>query len=182
MHRSSTNSGDRRRQSAETIARGLGWFSLGLGIAELLMPRVVARVAGLQGREELVQAYGLREVATGLGLLSSDNPTPWVWARVGGDALDIGTLGANAGDGKPADGNVAAMAAVLGVTAVDVACARALSATKPVEEQPHRDYSDRSGFPLSPDEMRGAALANFRQPPDMQAPLPLQPGLAAGSH
>lgn len=160
--------------SAQMLARGLGWFSLGLGIAELLMPRAVAKAAGLEGREDLVQAYGVREVATGVGLLASSNPAPWVWARVGGDALDIGTVGANAGDGRPSNANAVTMAALLGVTAVDVVCARALSSATPVEQQPPRDYSDRSGFPLPAEEMRGAALADFRQPADLQAPGALQ--------
>ena len=34
---------------AERVARGLGWFSIGLGLAELLAPRVVARLCGGDG-------------------------------------------------------------------------------------------------------------------------------------
>lgn len=33
-----------------------------------------------------------------------------------------------------------------------------------------RDYSDRSGFPKSPEEMRGAALKDFESPEDMRTP------------
>ena len=31
--------------SAKRLARGLGWFSFGLGLAELLAPRAVANIA-----------------------------------------------------------------------------------------------------------------------------------------
>jgi hypothetical protein len=39
---------------------------------------------------------------------------------------------------------------------------------------PPRDYSQRSGFPLPPSRMRGAA-ADFRVPADMRVPPPLRP-------
>src|SRR5215208_7188744 len=39
----------------EQLARGLGWFSLGLGLAELLAPRGVAKVAGLRGNTGLIR-------------------------------------------------------------------------------------------------------------------------------
>lgn len=39
---------------------------------------------------------------------------------------------------------------------------------------PLHDYSDRSGFPLAPDAMRGAA-ADFEAPPDMRIPVALRP-------
>ena len=39
-------------------ARGLGWFSVGLGLAECLMPRAVARAVGMAGRESGVRAAG----------------------------------------------------------------------------------------------------------------------------
>ena len=77
---------------AHSMARGLGWFSIGLGLAEVLAPRALTRGLGMEGNEQLVQAYGLREIATGIGILSSDQPAPWIWGRVGGDALDMATL------------------------------------------------------------------------------------------
>lgn len=50
----------------------------------------------MHGRHGLVRACGAREIATGLAILLSKNPTPWLWARVGGDVLDIATLASNA--------------------------------------------------------------------------------------
>ncbi len=36
------------------MARGLAWFGIGLGLAELLAPRAVARATGLRGHETLL--------------------------------------------------------------------------------------------------------------------------------
>ena len=59
------------RQQARTLARGLGWFSLGLGLIELLSARPLARHVGLGEPDRpaggLVRAYGLREIVTGAG-------------------------------------------------------------------------------------------------------------------
>lgn len=32
------------------------------------------------------------EPATGTGLLTSDNPKPWLWGRIAGDLLDVATV------------------------------------------------------------------------------------------
>src|SRR5512140_3802102 len=79
-------------ETAHSMARGLGWFSIGLGVAEVLAPCALTRCLGMGGNEQLVRAYGLREIATGIGILSSDKPAAWIWGRVGGDALDMATL------------------------------------------------------------------------------------------
>lgn len=107
--------------SPDATARGLGWFSLGLGAAELLAPQQLAETLGMEGQERLIQLYGAREVAAGLGCLSQNPPTPWVWGRVAGDALDIATLLAYLTPDNPKRHNVAfALAAVVGVTLLDV--------------------------------------------------------------
>ena len=49
----------------EAMAKGLGWFSIALGLAELLAPRATARATGAQHGKNLLQAYGVREIATG---------------------------------------------------------------------------------------------------------------------
>ena len=75
-------------------ARALGWFSVALGLAELALPRRLARVAGVPNVPTLTRAYGVREIGTGIGLLTAKDPTPWLWGRVAGDALDVATAGA----------------------------------------------------------------------------------------
>ena len=63
--------------SSDQLSRALGWFSIGLGITELLMPRRITKELGMEGNEGLVRAYGAREIGSGLLSLSIDN-TPWV--------------------------------------------------------------------------------------------------------
>ena len=83
------------------IARGLAWFGIGLGVAELLAPHEVARAAGLDGHEGVIRAYGLREIASGLVMLAADDPQRWLWTRVVGDALDVALLSSRLGPSNP---------------------------------------------------------------------------------
>ena len=165
----------RLETSAQDLAQGLGWFSIGLGVAELVAPQHLARLLGMEGRDDLIRTYGVRELVTGVGILSQDDPTPWMWARVGGDALDLGTLAMGLGRDNPQRANVGlAMAVVAGVTALDVYCARALAGEREAEPLRIRDYSARRGLPRPPDAMRGAAR-DFQVPRDMRIPEPLRP-------
>jgi uncharacterized membrane protein len=115
---------------AQRVARGLGWFSIGLGLAELLAPRAVAKLCGGEGRHTgLIRMYGLREIASGLMIFSQGRkPAAGVWSRVAGDAIDLATLAAAAVNPRTNKAGVAfATANVLGVTALDVMCAQELS-------------------------------------------------------
>lgn len=116
----------------EKIATGLGWFSIGLGLTELLAPRQLANFIGLEQnkdhRDVTLRLYGLREIAAGIGILSQPKPGGWLWARVAGDALDLASLGVafTSDDARP--GKLAgATAAVVGVTALDILTAQRLS-------------------------------------------------------
>lgn len=116
----------------ESLAVGLGWLSLAIGVAELAAPQHVARAIGIAPNERTLtalRASGAREVAAGLAILSQpENPT-WLWSRVAGDALDLATLaGTISSPGTDTRRAVLATAAVLGRTALDVLCARQLSA------------------------------------------------------
>jgi hypothetical protein len=130
-------------QSTETLAVGLGWFSIALGVAELAAPERVARAIGVAPTERnmtTLRSYGAREVGAGLAILAQPDRPAWLWARVAGDALDLATLGAAMN--SPSTDNRRAMfatAAVLGVTALDVLCARQLSEQAADEDY----YSDR---------------------------------------
>ncbi len=103
-----------------TLARGLGWFSIALGAAELLAPGSIKRGTGAPGPASLVQAYGLREVATGAALLMADKPVRLVWARVAGDLLDIATLLPTLRADNHNRAGAAALGFVLLATATDV--------------------------------------------------------------
>ena len=163
----------------ERLATGLGWFSIALGIAELAAPKAICKALGMEGREGLVKAYGVREVATGIAILASHDPTPWIWGRVGGDALDLATLATGLEGDNPKKDNVwATTAAVAGITLIDVACAQRLTTGKSLKSPGEiPDYSDRSGFPRSPDAMRGVAR-DLEIPADFRIPEPLRPWTA----
>ena len=143
-------------QNAHSVARGLGWFSIGLGLAEILAPRALTRGLGMEGHEQIVRAYGVREIATGIGILSSTHPVPWIWGRVGGDALDIATLATGLQQDNPKKENVElALVAVAGITALDVVCGASLArhslarhaSPKLRGRRPAIDYHRRTGFP-----------------------------------
>jgi hypothetical protein len=147
------------KRSADNFAVGIGWFSIALGLAELLAPRAMARAAGLHGHETLVRLYGVREIATGVAILAAWDRKPWLWSRVAGDAVDLATL---ARGRRP--NSALAMAAVAGVTAADIATAARLQRADRAAMRPVFDYSDRSGFPKPAAEMRGAALKRGQTP------------------
>lgn len=141
-----------------TLIKGLGWFSIGLGMAELIAPRGVSRAAGMHKHPLLLQSYGMREITTGLGLLLSRNPWPWLLGRVAGDALDIATVAATVDTRK--QGRVgASFAALLGVALLDLYAAlrSAPQQTVPNVIGSFKNYRKRSGFPRPVSEMRGAA-------------------------
>ena len=124
--------GRRRSEgNGERLAQGLGWFSLGLGLAQIAAPGGVARLIGVPDDDEnrqMMRAVGMREVASGLGMLSQPHPEGWVWARVGGDVMDLSLLGgAWASDRTDKERVAAATVAVVGVMALDLLCGRQLS-------------------------------------------------------
>lgn len=169
----------RRRGQADTatdtLARGLGLFSIALGVVEVAAPRALARALGMKGQEGLIAGYGVREIATGIGILASKDPTPWIWGRVAGDGLDLATLATALEGSNPKKGNVGiAMAAVAGVTALDLYCAQTLSWESPHPLPPLQDYSDRSGFPRGIKQSHGAA-SDFEVPRDFRTPEALRP-------
>lgn len=113
---------------SKKLANFLGWFSLGLGTAEIVAPRTLGRVTGVGKHPWLTRIFGMREVASGIGILTQRRKAGWLWARVAGDALDVAAMGmATAGrDSKPMR-IAAASVAVAPIIAMDIMCARDLS-------------------------------------------------------
>jgi hypothetical protein len=102
-------------------ATGLGWFSIALGAAQLLAPHLISRPLGMHGSETLIRGYGAREILSGIGILTSRDPSPWLWGRVAGDALDMATLATRLGEDNPNRQSAAwALAAVAGVAVLDI--------------------------------------------------------------
>lgn len=141
------HSGPSSFKPVDRLGRGLGWFSLGLGLTELLAPRMLTRWLGVEGMEGLVRAYGAREIASGIMCLSIENGAG-AWSRVGGDMLDLASLAAAYRDDNPKKGNVGlALALVAGITVLDAVAGSSIRAAHDRKGEPVRDYSDRSGFP-----------------------------------
>jgi len=169
---------------AHAVARSLGWFSIGLGLAECLMPHTVARAVGLQGKESMVRASGVREILNGASILMSQDPEPWMWSRVAGDAMDLGVLSAGLRRDNPhLVSSAVATLAVAQVTAIDFACATALANYRKQASTalPAIDYRDRRGMPRPAQEMRGAALRDFEVPREFRIPDALRPWERAAS-
>jgi uncharacterized membrane protein len=120
-----------RRTRGRQLAKGLGWLSIGLGVAELLAPGTVAHSIGLRDdrrTRRAVMAMGLRELAVGVGLLAARRRAPWLWARVGGDVLDMALLrSTRRGRIDDAVRVGTAMTAIASVTALDVFAAGRMS-------------------------------------------------------
>lgn len=111
----------------EQIARGLGWFSIGLGLVELVAPRPLAKLLGTP-KTDLIRVFGVRGLVAGAGILMLNKPQPlWLWARVGGDVLDITALAMtyqhNAATRKAVGFS---LINVVAITALDVWCAQTL--------------------------------------------------------
>lgn len=176
-----------RSDGIHTLARGLGLFSIALGLVELLQPRRIAKVAEVgrgPGRPDppastaVVRAFGVRELGTGAGLLTTDNPEPWMWGRVAGDVVDLAAVALSPRRrtlfGRPEGSRTGALVALAALTALDVYCANALRREREAREASPHDWSGRSGFAQSAETMRGAA-ADFDAPADMRTPEALRP-------
>jgi len=118
-----------RVREKDSLARFLGWFSLGLGTAQVVAPRALCLAVGASGNGRgpaLMRLLGVRELTQGVGILVRPRPTTWLWSRVAGDALDLSLL-AVTGIKHRRVRTVFAAANVLAVTVPDVYESRFLS-------------------------------------------------------
>ena len=108
----------------DLLSEGLAWFSIGLGVAEVAAPGSVARFIGVRDDEDnraVLRTCGVREIASGIGILAQPQRTSALWARVAGDVMDLFLLGTAAGaPGVRREKLAMATAAVAGVTLLDV--------------------------------------------------------------
>ncbi|HWT14134.1 MAG TPA: hypothetical protein VN231_15385 [Allosphingosinicella sp.] len=139
---------DASMTSGLRAARLMGWASFGLAAAFLAAPGRIARTFGLEGKENLIRAFGAQEVLAGIGALSAD-ATPAMWARAGGDVIHIGTLATGLRSEDPDQRRNAAvgLAALVGFLVVDSLIASRLAGERSRAGSEAFDYSDRSGFP-----------------------------------
>ena len=123
---------DRRGTGGESLADFLGYFSIGLGLAELVAPTLMSRLIGVKHPDDrnrnTMRLMGVREIGNGIAILSKQQPAEALWARVAGDALDLALLGRTLANPDNDRGRTLfATANVLAVTALDVMAAKQLS-------------------------------------------------------
>lgn len=144
----------------DQMARLLGWFSIGLGLMEMVAPGRMTRMLGVEGSERMVRACGMREIGSGLLCLSL-NKELGLWSRVAGDGLDLTALLAALKEDNPQRDNVRlAMMLVGGIFLLDLLTAQSVHKRHSEGDGRRRDYSDRSGFPGGLEAARGAAKSS----------------------
>lgn len=160
-------------RSADRLARGVGWLSIGLGITDVVLGGRIARGLGLNGKAWLARAAGAREIANGAAILLAEDPTPWVWGRIAADGFDLAVIARGmAPDGRKRLNSAIGFGLVAGVTALDVVCVLGLEQRQ--RRIKHPDYSRHSGFPKGVEASRGIA-SDFVTPADMRGPEAMRP-------
>lgn len=77
------------------IGVGLGFFSIGLGLAEIAAPGRLSKWLGVEGpsAKKVIALFGARELLAGAMLLRGPAVSTNVWNRVIGDGMDAAALG-----------------------------------------------------------------------------------------
>ncbi|RDJ03551.1 hypothetical protein [Rhizobium grahamii] len=160
-------SGPSSFSSFDRLARNLGWFSIALGFAEIFAAERITSALGMRGRENLVRAYGVREIGAGFMTLSV-NKQAGLASRIAGDALDIATLGTAMRPDNPKRETVGVVLAIVAcITLLDI-MATSATTRRHTRYEGHARYGDRSGFPKGIEASRDAArkeLADLRSTP-----------------
>lgn len=172
--------------SSDRLTRGLGWFSLGLGLTQVFAPARVAQWLGMRGKEGVVRACGMREIGSGLLTLSIDKRAGLA-SRVAGDGLDIALLLSALAPANRQRGYAGlALAVVGGVALLDIAAAQAQAKRHQRVSGPGRDYRDRTGFPKGLESARkawktvtGSPLGTHGRPNDQENKAEAGAGKAA---
>ncbi|HEU4535223.1 MAG TPA: SRPBCC family protein, partial [Polyangiaceae bacterium] len=130
------------------------WFSIGLGLAQIMAPRAIARTIGLRADDESARramvALGVREIASGVGILAQRHPTEAVWSRVAGDVMDLALLGRSMTSGDADRGRMAgATAAVAGLTLLDAVTALQLGRGERGREAGASGETERRGVRIA---------------------------------
>jgi uncharacterized membrane protein len=137
----------------ERVAEFLGWFSLGLGVPQVLAPGAVNRAIGVRDDRTTrfwQRVVGVRELAAAAGIFTSQpRPVEWLWARVAGDVKDLALLASAWANKREKPGRLAlATGSVLAITVVDTATALA--------EQRNVDDRNEEGGPMGPKRAKAA--------------------------
>jgi hypothetical protein len=148
------------------MARALGWTSIAIGVTEIAATRWLEEQMGVDDHHVLIRAFGVREIAAGVTLLSQPglNKTlvGGLWGRVAGDAADIAALTMAVPSTRNPRGLGAVMGLVLAVTGVDVVVAlgaqRNLTRAAAVSEAARRRVQPTSALPKGAPQLESRAL------------------------
>jgi uncharacterized membrane protein len=112
------------------LAEGLGWFSLGLGLPQIVAPGAVNRAIGI--RDDATSRFwqrvvGVRELLAAAGILGPARKAPFLWSRVLGDLMDLALLASAYGKDTSRARLDVATASVVGVGIADAVAASRFS-------------------------------------------------------
>src|SRR4051794_37668634 len=74
----------------KSLTTFLGWFSIGLGLVQILAPRTLLKVIGIRDDSDnvtITRVVGMREIGGGIGIFTEPKPITWIQARVAGDVM-----------------------------------------------------------------------------------------------
>ena len=106
------------------VAKLLGAFSFGLGIAQLAIPERINDLIGVKDspRTRTIQRLvGVQELTAAQGVFAFSPPAPVLWSRVVGDIAHLGLLAKALGGRRNDETKLrATLGAVAGITLVDI--------------------------------------------------------------
>jgi uncharacterized membrane protein len=114
-----------QERKSEGLARFLGWFSLGLGVAALASRRRVSRLCGIDDSrlaQAMLGAVGARELGHAGALLIPRRAGWGAWTRVAGDIMDLTACrqGMRNRRGQRRRRLMFTTSAIAGITAIDI--------------------------------------------------------------
>lgn len=122
------------------VAKLLGAFSFGLGIAQLAIPERINDLIGVKDspRTRTIQRLvGVQELTAAQGVFAFSPPTPVLWSRVVGDIAHLGLLAKALGGRRNDETKLrATLGAVAGITLIDILVAARYQAAWPKEPTP----------------------------------------------
>jgi hypothetical protein len=145
------------------LAKFLGAFSFGLGVAQLAVPERINQLIGVKDTPKsraIQRAVGVQELTAAQGIFAFSPPTPVLWSRVAGDVLHLGML-VNALSGKRNDRTklFATIGAVAGIGALDAFVSARYQSRWPKEPTPGKP------LPTTRDEDDSSLAAHFEGNP-----------------
>jgi uncharacterized membrane protein len=142
-----------KQGTASKLAGALGWMSIGLGVTQMVAPRIIASLAGVPRRKSESRLMGIRKIATGMGMLAQPQHALGLWTRVGTNLMELARLRKEARRRDARRVRVAAtMAAVAGATVVSAICAKKLSAARSAGSPTNIQHSASTAVNRSPED------------------------------